>query len=243
MINNAYHICCGEAAYGCLKERNRLLGAASHIIMLLDDFRVGNLIDADSANPKLRFELLEEIWSSQWWYNEMEYKDSLFWHWYNHHNNLLKALSDTRPKIVWIGNNACNKLMLAMVASLTNRSAPLMMVDITGRVTEHHNDEFDISFCAPESLLELNPQVIPLSDKAVLTELWKHWKNNGKGWRQIDENGNITEHPIDFIDKIILEKLNYKEEKTSMELIGDIISQSPNYIPPHILYWRLVKIR
>ncbi|MBW3781444.1 DUF1835 domain-containing protein [Aeromonas veronii] len=244
MMDNFFHICWGDAAYGCLKERNRLLGDSSDIFGVLDDFQVGLLVDADSLNPTLRLRLFEEVLSSQQWYEQVrECKSTLIKSQLNNHKSFLKILNNTKTKIIWVGNTVCNKLMLAMISYLSMQSTKLMVVDITNKVGVHCDHIFDISFLSPNDLLNLYPTELSLREREELSKLWLYWRGNANGLRQIDKNGNIIDYSFECIDRLILDNINCKDKSLSIDIVSEIASEVSNIIPLNILYWRLKVLR
>ncbi|ELB2794053.1 DUF1835 domain-containing protein [Aeromonas dhakensis] len=239
----AYHVCWGDSARGCLKERNRQLNISNPVVAVLDNFRIGPLIDADLAMPKRRHELFIEICEAQWWYNSTEYKSALLQYQLESHLRLLDVLTKAAPVIAWVGNNACDKLMMAMIAHLITPSTPLAMVDISGQVEFNHNGEFALGYCTPESLLQLSPIEISPMVRKELAEKWIYWRGHAQGWREIGDNGDILEYPIDYLDHLLLAKIEHMKPRLAIDIMDDIAREAAGIIPVDLLYWRLNILR
>lgn len=238
-MSSARHVCWGDSASGCLKQRNYQLGVSNPVIRILDDFRIGSLVDAELPMPKLRRELFKQICGAQWWYSRIEYEASLLQNYSKYHRQLLQILAEPDPVVVWLGNNARDKLMMAMIAHLAAPSTPLAIIDITGQVDCHHNGEFDLAFCQPESLLHLSPVEISTTARAELAETWRYWRIQARGWREIGSNGDIVDYPLDYFDNILLSNIECSKPRVVTEIVSSIINSTPGLIPVSFLLWRL----
>ena len=240
MINNIVHICWGDAAYGCLKERSRLQGDSVRIVSVLDNLQVGHLLDADSFNPTLRLRLFEEILISQPWYDEVKkYKSALIKNQLNRHKSFLRTINNKSTKVIWVGNSVSNRLMLSMISYLSKQSTMLMVVDIS-KIGAFSPENFsDVSHISPFELLDLYPEPLSFIEREELSKFWLYWRESFNGWRQIDKCGNVVDCSFDYLDKLILDAINRKDKAFSIEIFSDVASEMHNVIPVNIFHWRL----
>lgn len=83
-------------------------------------------------------------------------------------NEILKPF----PVVVWVGNNAHDKLMLAMLASIVAPSVDIKIVDIEARVNVGNYGYSSLSKSSPEVLLDLKPISIDLDLRKKLSAQW-----------------------------------------------------------------------
>lgn len=242
-MTHSRYIAWGDSAVGNLKQLNKLTGQSHPIIAVLDDFRMGPLSDADQLSPTLRTDWWKAVWSAQWWYNKEEYEAELVAYFAESQHHLLSALATPEPITIWIGNNAHDRLMLAMIASLTPEQTPLSIVDVTGHVPYHHEGQYAVAMCPPESLIPLTPRPLSDTERTELGQLWADWKSKGLGWREIDADGRIVDYPLDHLDAVLLAKTAELSPHSSSRVVGEIMGQHPGMVPDSFLFWRLELLR
>ncbi|WP_175948636.1 DUF1835 domain-containing protein [Burkholderia pyrrocinia] len=239
----SHFIACCDSAAGSLKQRNRLLGQSNPIVAILDDFRMGPLADADQLVALQRTAWWKTIWRAQWWFDSDEYETDLLEHQAECQSCLLSVLASPEPVVVWMGNNAHDKLVLAMIASLTPPQTALSVVDITGQVSWQYEGQYAVAICPPEALLQLVPRPLTDGEHIALREQWTYWKGHGQGWRETGANGQVVEYPLDYLDGLLVAKLAELGPQSAGLLVGKIIGEYPSMVPSNFLFWRLDILR
>jgi len=245
-MSNIFHICWGDSAAGALKQRNSFLGLHEPVIGIVDDFSVGELGDADNLIPSRRLAWHECLETAQWWYDE-SYGAALFEYWKESQEFLLSAVSTSFPIVVWIGNNAHDKLMLAMLASITSRETSIRVIDVNVQLGFHNSGYSNVSLCAPEILIDLKPVEISNNMRDALSLEWDYWKSHAAGWRILDASGSIVEMPLNHADVMLLTHLSRTYPKPASSIIKEVIEKNPllgcaSY-SFKLLFWRLNILR
>ncbi|WP_169828975.1 DUF1835 domain-containing protein [Chromobacterium amazonense] len=242
MMTPLRHLCWGDSAAGNLKQRNRLLGLSQPVTAMMEDFRIGELADADAAKPRQRIAWLKRLWAAQWWYEAEEYETPLLLHQAECHGQLLEALQAPAPLVIWMGNNAHDRLMLAMAASVAAPATPLLVADITGQVAFQHEGLYAVGMCPPEALLDIKPVALDAAARAALAAQWAHWKTREAGWRETASDGGIVQYPLDHLDPLLLARLSRTPQSAS-RVVGEVMGTHPGMVPDNFLFWRLDALR
>lgn len=232
-----------ESAAGALKQRNTRLGLSHPILVVPDDLRTGPLEDAGQPVAPRRTAWHKTIWRAQWWFDSVRDEAALLAHRAERLQRLLSALAAPDPVVVWMGNGAHDKLMLAMAASRAAPRTALLVADITEQVAWPHPGPCAVGACPPDALLHLVPRPLPAHERMALAAQWADWKRHGQGgWRTIDANGQMTDYPPDHLDADLLARVAAPGWPAT-HVVGEILRQHPGAVPADFLYWRLDVLR
>lgn len=232
-------VCTSGSAAEALHERNRRLGLHNRIVEVFDDLRIGSLQDADQAMPRMRLAWAARLWRVSDNLTRQRHACELVQFQMQCQQWLLAALKDKRPLVVWVGNNAHDQLMLAMVAHLAAPHKAMAVVDVTRQVGQQHMGQYSPGMCRAQDLLELAPTELTPPDRQALADEWRHWKHHGHGWRACDADSQICEHPLDHFDALLLAHLDRDEPKPLQAVLGSVMGQAPGLVPDVFLLWRV----
>ncbi len=181
--------------------------------------------------------------AAQWWRDDTSYETEMLRLYVENQRHLLAALAEPEPIVVWVGNNAHDKLMLAMVARVASPATPLSVVDITGQVAFQYMGQFAVGMCPPDALLPLSPAAFSGTGRARLASQWDNWKTHGEGWRETAVDGGVVEYPSDHLDTRLLARLAESGPQPVLRLVGDVMGRYPGMVPDTFLFWRLDTLR
>lgn len=236
----------GDSAAASLRLMNDQKGESHLIITMLDDLRIGLLHDVDSSEAEERIKLWKDIWKAQWYY-DYQYDEiletSLTRRLKDSQNAMLTLFTQTNPVVIWGGNNAHDRLMLAMSAARIPPNIPLFVVDITDSVGFNWHEDNAIAFCPPEILSELVPVRLSDAKRDALRRRWQTWKTSAKGWRVINPDGHIQDYPVDHFDRKLLDNLFATHAQCATRVIGQVLEEKPDILSSSFLFWRLELMR
>lgn len=233
----------GDSAAGCLKQRNHLLGTPHPIIAVLDELRIGPLADADQPQPTARLALRRKMQAVQWWYDAETYAEALDQQMLALQQRLLACLATPDPAVIWVGNTANDRLMLAMIAARAAPAKPLFIIDICQHVEAQHKAVYAVGQCKPGALLALQPQALTDQVKSALALEWASWKKNAVGWRELTTAGELLERPLAQLDSDLLTRLSHAEPRPAEAVVADLLTAAADLLPADLLYWRLDVMR
>lgn len=236
------HLCWSESAAGNLNQRNRLLGLPQPVTAMLEDFRIGELADADTVKPCQRMAWFKRLSAAEWWREAEEYETLHQAEEYEYQRQLLEILQAPAPLVIWIGNNAHDSLMLAMAASVATPATPLLVADITGQVAAQHEGLYAVGMCPPEALLDIKPVALDAAERAALAAQWAYWKTREAGWRETTSDGGIVQYPLDHLDPLLLSRLSLTPESAS-RVVGEVMGTHRGLVTDSFLFWRLDALR
>lgn len=240
----------GVPARGLLKARNKILGITETIVTVDDDFSIGSLDGLDNLrtlNDKhdikynLRLNLWQEIWKSQFWYVTTEYDKYLLDQQIKSHCNLLLSISTANTITVWVSRNVHDELMLKMIAYNMSKKANLFVVNVNEIDTENRHS---VAHFSPEEIIDaeirgyLKPQQIDKMGVDLLKSQWKIWRLKGKGFRDFNDKGYITEYTVNHLDCLFLTTIIKLKNESTNTIICEILKYSPT-LNPLFIYWRL----
>ncbi|MGK4357805.1 DUF1835 domain-containing protein [Enterobacter cloacae] len=239
------HICWGDAAAGLIKMCNTLSNKHEEVLAFVDDFRFGDLSDASQALNHLRILWFRRITRAQWWYNEKEYELFLMEHWKQRHLNILHALSTDLPIIVWIGNSARERLMLAMLTNYVSIDTKIFIADISKQVNLMYPGMYEVSMCQPKQLLKIFPVEMDCFMRLKFSLLWEEWRNKPIGWRYIATDDRIVACDENHFDSKLLSHMSYNHPISADIIISAILTEELNntFVSAEFLYWRLNILR
>jgi hypothetical protein len=236
----------GDSAAGSLRLMNEQNEESHLIITMLDDLSIGVLHDVDTFEAEERMTLWKEIWKAQWYYDYQydEYLEaSLVRRFKASHNAILSLYTQNNPVVIWLGNNVHDRLMLAMCAAIMPPDVPLSVVDITDLADFNWHENNAIAFLPTDTLLKLVPVSLSKAKRDELRREWPNWKTSAKGWREINRDGHIMEHPVDHLDIKLLDKLSATHAQCITTVIGQVLLENPNILSSSFLFWRMELMR
>ena len=156
---------------------------------------------------------------------------------------ILQVLKEQTPIVVWVGNTAQDRLMLAMLAHNADPKTPLFVMDITHQVKDEYLGQYAVAMCEPKELVPLVSKELGNNERAELSSLWADWRLRDRGYRDLDSNGDIVQHPETYWDHHLLAKVEQLGKESVAQVVGEVMGEHEGLYGMCFLCWRLDMLR
>ncbi len=237
------HVVFGDAGGGGLQQAARIGGWKQPIVVFRDDLSVGPLCDADTPQAQGR-----KDWWRQVYEGDQAFDDAML-------DSLgeitpfdaLAALTQdpAAPTVVWVGDSASERLVLALVAAVLNSDAPLAVVNLKAKVIPDRaagsiRTPFLVADCEPQVLASMTPQHLDDAERSQFAQLWHHWKQAGSFWRELDEAGELIEYSLEDLDAALQPIVASASEKDTLsDLAKQFYQKYPHSLTSALVISRL----
>ncbi|WP_114787036.1 DUF1835 domain-containing protein [Vibrio tetraodonis] len=235
------YICWGDSAAGALKMRNKLASQQHEIYPFFDDLRFGPMEGLEDGEKK-RLSWWKTVWNAQWWYEQGD-DDAIAESGLTCQSTILAVLKEQTPIVVWVGNTAQDRLMLAMLAHNADPKTPLFVMDITHQVKDEYLGQYAVAMCEPKELVPLVSKELGNNERAELSSLWADWRLRDRGYRDLDSNGDIVQHPETYWDQYLLAKVEQLGKDSVAQVVGEVMGEYKGFMACEFLFWRLDMLR
>ncbi|CAM3709814.1 DUF1835 domain-containing protein [Vibrio aquimaris] len=235
------YICWGDSAAGALKQRNKLTSQNHEIYPFFDDLRFGPMEGLEGGEQK-RLGWWKTVWKAQWWYEQGD-DDAIAESGLTCQKTILEILKQQTPIVVWVGNSAQDRLMLAMLAYNAAPKTPMFVADITHQVKGEYLGQYAVAMCEPKELVPLIPKELSQSERAELASLWSDWRLLERGYRDLDNDGTLVQHAETYWDHHLLAKVEQLGKESVAQAVGEVMGEQEGLIPDSFLCWRLDMLR
>ncbi|PKH26662.1 hypothetical protein CIG19_02390 [Enterobacterales bacterium CwR94] len=227
----------GDSAAGILRVVNELRGEQHAILAIIDDFSIGALQDMDNSGA-MRIDLNRRLLQAQWWYDASTEANTIKR--LEEEQKALHALrSQAHPVVIWIGENAHDRLMLALVVARLPRNIPVSVVNVS--ILSRLNRS--VGMCPPAQLLAVTPQLLSEQQRDELRLFWRYWKDNAQGWRETDRHGVLNDYPVEHFDENLLNRFSFTQPRPAAWAVGQLMGEYHTVVSDTFLFWRLEQMR
>ncbi|GLT18099.1 hypothetical protein GCM10007938_18770 [Vibrio zhanjiangensis] len=235
------YICWGDSAAGALKQRNKLTSEHHEVYPFFDDLRFGPM-EGIEAGTEQRLSWWKTVWQAQWWYEQGD-DEAIAESGLTYQSSILEIVKEQIPIVVWVGNTAQDKLMLAMLTYYAEPTMPLFVVDITHKVKGEHLGQYAVAMCEPKELVPLMPKELSGIERTELARLWADWRLLDRGYRGLDDDDKLVQHAETYWDQHLFAKVEQLGKKSVAQVIGEVMGEHKGLIPDSFLCWRLDILR
>ncbi|RSD29738.1 DUF3658 domain-containing protein [Vibrio pectenicida] len=235
------YICWGDSAAGCLKQLNKMTAQHHEIYPFFDDLRFGPM-EGIKDGEQQRLNWWKKVWKAQWWYEQGD-DDAIAESGLTYQSAILEVLKQQTPIVVWVGNTAQDRLMLAMLAYYADPNTPLFVLDITNKVNSEYLGQYAVAMCDPQELISLKPKELSQAERSELTSQWRYWRMQDTGVRDLNREGQLVQYPEAYWDHHLLAKVEQLGKEPTARVVGEVMGEHQGFMPDNFLCWRLDTLR